>query len=331
MWLMFFIPFLVTVASAAVLIKLTPTLKLLAVPGEHRQHVYATPMVGGIAMMLGLFSGFVVFNQPATGLLIFLVMICVVGAIDDRYALPSWSRFLAQGVASYGLIQLTGVQLSSLGILFSTKELILGSWATPITIFATIGVINALNMSDGLDGLAGSMAATVLSAILVSGSSDVSLILVTLSSIAGFLVWNLRVTRPQAKIFMGDAGSTMLGLLLAYLLISYSQTPTGITPVTALWLLALPLVDAVAVLIARPLLGRSPFSADRMHYHHQLQDIGFSVNKTLIIAVVLQAFMAGLGILLWKNEVNENLQLSVFLGLFTIYLVYLYRSSVNKT
>ena len=331
MWLMLFIPFLVTVVSAAVLIKLAPTLQLLAVPGEHRQHAYATPMVGGIAMMLGLFSGFLVFNEPATGLLIFLVMICVVGVVDDRYALPSWSRFLAQGVASYGLIQLTGVQLNSLGILFSTQELVLGPWATPVTIFATIGVINALNMSDGLDGLAGSMAATVLLAILISGSSDVSLILVALSSIVGFLVWNLRVARSQAKIFMGDAGSTMLGLLIAYLLISYSQAPTGITPVTALWLLAIPLVDAVAVLIARPLLGRSPFSADRMHYHHQLQDIGCSVNKTLIIAVVLQAFMAGVGIVLWKNEVNENLQLSVFLGLFTTYLVYLYRSSVNKT
>lgn len=329
-WFLFIIPFVVSLVSAAVLIQLAAPLKLLALPGEHRLHCRATPMVGGIAMMLGLVSAFVVLNAPSISLLSCLVIICIVGALDDRYALPSWSRFLAQGIVSYLLIQLTGVQLNSLGILFSSQELILGTWSIPVTIFAMIGVINAINMSDGLDGLAGSMTIIVLLGLLISGNSKLSLILAALSSIVGFLAWNLRIGRSQATIFMGDAGSTMLGLLLAYILIDCSQSPSGVTPVTALWLLAIPLIDAVAVLVVRPLRGSSPFRADRMHYHHQLQDRGLSVNKTLITAIALQAAFAGIGIALWKNQVNENLQLSAFLCLFSLYIVRLYRFSSNN-
>lgn len=317
------------IVSAYCLARVAPCLKLLAVPGEHRLHQAPTPMVGGLAVYIGLLIGWAFIDVMSSGLLICLSLICYVGALDDRYSLPSWSRFIAQGVIVYLMIKLTGVQLNSLGVLFSDHELSLGAWSVPMTIFATIGVINAVNMSDGLDGLAGSLVLTALLALLFVSLQEATLILTAIFSLVGFLFWNLRVGRERATIFMGDAGSTMLGLLLSYLLIKYSQNSDGIRPVTALWLLALPLIDAVAVLVVRPLRGKSPFQADRLHYHHQLLDKRLSANKVLLVVIVMQVIFAMIGLLLWKNQINENVQLILFLSIFCCYVVRLWRFSVD--
>ena len=321
--------FIVVCLASYGLARIAPRLKLLALPGAHRKHKEATPMVGGIAIYVGFLVGWILFEVPSTELLICLSLICFVGVLDDRYSLPSWLRFLAQGIVTYLMIKLTGVQLNSLGILFTSEELRLGAWSIAMTIFATIGVINAVNMSDGLDGLAGSLVLLVLIALLCINRIDVSLILVSVFSVMGFLFWNLNVGRSRASIFMGDAGSTMLGFLLAYLLIKSSQMPASIQPVTALWLLALPLVDAVAVLLVRPLRGKSPFKADRMHYHHQLLDKKLAVNQVLVVALFIQVLLIGLGLFLLNGNVSENGQLIAFLLLFFIYVVRLFKFSAK--
>ncbi len=310
---------LTTLLSALILAYFAQDMKLLAHPGEHRLHRVATPMVGGIAIYLGILAGFVLIDGSFALLLPALLFLCLVGVADDRYKLPSWSRFLAQSIAIYAMIKLTGVKLTTLGYLTPNSEVLLGSWSTPMTLFAVIGVINAVNMSDGHDGLAGSLILVVLLGLLYAGA-DTGIVQISIAAIVGFLVLNLRVFRPRAKIFMGDAGSTMLGLLLAYLLIKHSQVTSGIWPVTALWLLALPLIDAVAVLIVRPLRGQSPFSADRIHYHHQLVDRGVSINAAVIVAVLIQSGFIVFGLWAWKVGVAGHLQLIAFLIIFACYL-----------
>ena len=324
------VSFSVCCISVFLLARFADKLSLIDKPSEHRQHKIETPMVGGLAMFLGLASGYLLFNQLSVGLLFCLFLICLLGAVDDRLQLPSWLRFICQGLITYLMINLTGIELQSLGILFSNQELLLQNWSVPITIFATIGVINALNMSDGLDGLAGCLTLIVLVALLSISGFQSPLIILSIAMLVGFLVWNLRVKRKQAYVFMGDAGSTMLGFLLSVLLISYSQTESGFMPVTALWLLALPLVDAVGVHIVRPMRGQSPFKADRLHYHHQLIDMGFSVNKTLIFVLVVQSILILIGLSLWKFNVNENSQLIGFLLFFFCYLIHLFRFSKNE-
>lgn len=322
--LSYFSVFITTALLVLVLAKWAPKLQLLAIPGEHRQHQKPTPMVGGLAIFGGLLVS-LIFDTSHLALFTCLSLLCCVGALDDRYALPSWSRFLVQGVAAYLMIRLTGVSLVSLGNLLSPDAtVLLGRWSTAMTIFAVIGVINAVNMSDGLDGLAGSLIGLALVALLIFGHPSPNFIGVSLAAIAGFLIWNLRVGRASARVFMGDAGSTMLGLLLAYLLIRFSQTEAGIAPITALWLMALPLIDAVAVLIVRPLRGKSPFAADRAHYHHQLLDRGLSVNRTLIIAVTLQAAFVVLGLIFHNLGTAEFIQLRLFLFIFVAYLASLF-------
>lgn len=325
-WGLLSLVLIITSPAVYLLSKFSAKLGLLAEPGEHRLHKTVTPMVGGIAIYLGLMVGMLLIDSSYSSLLPSLFLMCAVGALDDRYNLPSSARFLAQGLAAYLMITLSDLALVDLGYLFSPDQRILLSpiGSTILTIFACIGVINAVNMSDGLDGLAGSLVFLVLLSLLLLGHPSQGLLLISLSAIAGFLVWNIRIGRPQAKAFMGDAGSTMLGLLLAYLLIEYSQVSNGIWPVTALWLLALPLIDAVAVLIVRPMRGRSPFSADRIHYHHQLVDRGISVNLSLIIALVLQSVFVLIGIALWRIRLADHLQLAIFLGLFLLYVARLY-------
>ena len=311
------------------LIKLAPRLGLIALPSGHRQHLDATPMVGGIALYTGILLGIVILDKPYVSLTPSLLLMCIVGVLDDRYKLPSWCRLVAQAIAAYLMIQLTGIQLFDLGYLFTSNKLVLlgDVGIVVMTVFASVGVINAINMSDGLDGLAGALVFAVLLCLLLMGHPAQGLIIASLSALAGFLVWNLRVGRKSATVFMGDAGSTMLGLLLAALLIQYSQEEAGMLPVTALWLLALPLIDAVAVLIVRPLRKRSPFTADRMHYHHQLLDRGFSANAVVLVLIALQLMFIGIGVFALKIEIAEHLQLYAFLSFFVVYLLYLYKSS----
>lgn len=325
--------FSATLMAAYLLSKLAPSLGLLALPGEHRQHQKATPMVGGIAIFLGILVGVVIDDFSFESLLPSLFLMCLVGALDDRFKLPSWSRFIAQGLAAYIMIRFTGEVLVDLGYIFSndSKILLNQGWSSVMTIFACVGVINAINMSDGLDGLAGSLVLILLVVLLVIGHPAQGLIVAAAGAVAGFLCWNVRVGRSQATIFMGDAGSMMLGLLLAYLLVQHSQSDDGILPVTALWLLALPLIDAVAVLIVRPLRGRSPFAADRIHYHHQLLDRGLSVNTTLLMAISLQLVFVVVGVLMWRGDVAEDVQLLIFLLLFSSYAARLYYFSGKRS
>lgn len=327
---MLILVFVITAISAYLLSRTANLLGLIAHPGEHRLHQQSTPLVGGIAIFIGLVAGYFLMTPDYANLLPGLALLCVVGALDDRFKLPSWTRFLAQGVAACLMIKLTGMQLTNLGSLVSDNDVLLHRWSIALTVFATIGVINAINMSDGLDGLAGCLVVLVLMALLLCNTTDRALIYISIASISGFLVWNLRIFRQYASMFMGDAGSTVLGLILAYLLITTTQQADinsliNLAPVTALWFLALPLFDAVAVLLVRPLRGQSPFSADRIHYHHLLLDAGLSVNQVLVTALFVQAIFIVTGCVMGYFGLAEKLQFVAFLLCFVGYFLILLR------
>ena len=331
-WVNLIFVFVAALVVTALLARIAARLRLVAVPGEHRHHQAPTPMVGGLGIFAGLALGILCWSPANMGLLACLAILCFVGMLDDQITLPSWSRFVVQGGVAYLMIELTGVRLESLGFLASADhEVELGAWSTAMTVFATIGVINAVNMSDGMDGLAGSLVALSLAVLLFITNTSVNLIWISIASVLGFLVFNLRIGRAQAKVFMGDAGSTMLGFLLAYLLIQASQQRAGFPPAVALWVLALPLIDAVSVLIVRPLRGRSPFDADRVHYHHIILDRGLSVNQTLALILAIQILCAVAGVWMFRFGIQEHLILLLFLVVFAFYLIALYRYTGLKT
>lgn len=298
-----------TAGNIAMLIPLSHRLNLLDIPEGHKTHSLHTPLVGGIGMYLVIF--FMVWVKgpwPDVSdyrlLMLVAGVVVLLGAIDDYRHLSFKVRFLVQTVAATLLCYETGLRIDSLGNLLGLGEIPLGVFSLPFTVFALVGAMNAKNMIDGLDGLAGGIALVCLAALAVistlSGKPDsLAMLLILMAAVAGFLVFNLRLPgRAHAHAFLGDAGSMMLGLVIAYFLIHFAQGDQRImSPVIALWLFALPLLDVFVVMLRRYQAGRSLFKPSRDHFHHRLMKAGFSVGQTAAILISAQVVFCLIGVL----------------------------------
>lgn len=323
--------FLATLAALEALRRNAGRLGLISCPGAHRHHDRPTPLVGGLGIFIGIVLGiwFLPIPQEARlGILGAGMVLVGMGVWDDMREVSFAARFVAQAVAVALLAFIADVSLRHLGAIFiSEHSLALGRWGVALTIVAAVGVINAVNMSDGLDGLAGGLSVVTCVALLIAsviaGNLDyVPLLGIAVAALAAFLLYNARIAGfRSARLYLGDAGSLFIGFLLAWFLIALTQGEQQvIRPVTALWVFALPLCDAVAALMRRPLQGRSPFHADRTHYHHYLRDFGLSVNQTVLVSVLLAAALAGVGLFCEYRNVPETAMFYGFLVLFAGYL-----------
>ena len=320
--------YVLTVAIIIILMPVAIQFGLLAKPGKHRHHESPTPLIGGIAIFVSVIATCKLFSVPLPGsLLSAMGLVIVFGAADDKWELPFLLRFVIQGVSAVILIE-GGLLLNNLGYLFSSELFTLGRWSYVLTVFAIVGVINAVNMIDGLDGLVGSVIVVSLLFVIyllysAGITNSISISLIVLSAVVGFLLFNLRfLNRKPAKVFMGDAGSMMLGVFIAWLLISNSQGPNlAFPPVVALWLLALPLFDTVGVMLRR--LGRkqSPFHSDRLHTHHLLLNIGLSVNQVLLLMLSMAIALGIVGIMGYQYGISDQVMFMLFFGLFVVYII----------
>ncbi|MCB2264177.1 MAG: undecaprenyl-phosphate alpha-N-acetylglucosaminyl 1-phosphate transferase [Candidatus Thiosymbion ectosymbiont of Robbea hypermnestra] len=298
-------------------------------PGGRKTHRHPTPLVGGIAMFVAFAFSALMLNIPLFSyrmLFAGLLLLVVVGAIDDLHELPASCRFVAQILA--GLLMTLGgnVVLVDLGYLILPDSLLsLGNLAVPVTVFAMVGVINALNMADGIDGLAASL---VLIAIIALGiviawsggdTRDIDMLGLLGAVLLAFLVFNLRAGR-RTSVFMGDAGSLSLGFVLVWFLVALSQGEQRLlAPVTALWLFALPLIDTVSIMTRRILHGRSPFRADRGHFHHILLAAGFRPKQVLVLMLLSALTTAGIGLVGHFLGVPEHWMFLGFVCLFALH------------
>ncbi len=308
-------PLVALVGTALLILLLRPIASatgLVDVPNERKSHLSPTPLVGGLAIFVGLSFAFLLVGVDYTALsarqiLSFFgggLLLVVIGVIDDYLDLSPAIRFVAQILASLLMIFGAGVVLSDLGGMTVSGELLtLGILAVPFTVFATLGVVNALNMCDGLDGLSGTLALVSLSGLMAAvwlwgGAADTALLPVLGAAILGFLLFNLRLPgRDRAVIFMGDAGSMFLGFALTWFAVQLSQGDARvIKPSAALWFLMLPIMDTVAMMLRRLMKGRSPFAPDREHLHHVFLLAGFSVNETVMMmgSVAVVGVLVGL-------------------------------------
>ena len=294
---------------------------LVDIPNERSSHQAPTPLIGGLAIFMSFCLGAVVavagglltVDRYTISLLSGGVLLVLVGAIDDAKDLSPMVRFGAQIIASLIMIYGGGVVLTDLGRMLSSGEVLeLGWMAVPFTVFATLGVINALNMCDGLDGLSGSLSLVSLSGLMIvasvrGGAGDTLMLALLAASIAGFLLFNLRLPgRKRASVFMGDAGSMFLGYVLTWFTITLSQGPDrAMVPAAALWFLMLPIFDTVSMMLRRILRHRSPFEADREHIHHVFLLAGFSVNETVVVMVAAALIGVGFGLLFMDMRAPE--------------------------
>jgi undecaprenyl-phosphate alpha-N-acetylglucosaminyl 1-phosphatetransferase len=335
-----FVVFLSTLLLSITIIRLfspiAVNIGLVDKPGGHKQHQGNIPVVGGIAIYLSVLIAWVLLPLLGVSTMnaIFLAssgLLFMTGLLDDRFTLSVKVRMFMQIVAALLLVY-SNVILYDFGYLLSDELFTTGVFAIPLTVLATVGVINSLNMIDGVDGLAGLVSVVIVSLLLfvsiITGSTVQALISVCIQgSVVGFLIFNMR--RPgfkKAKVFMGDAGSTLLGFMFAYLLISLSQGEGRvISPVTALWLFALPLMDTLGVMMRRIWQKKSPFSADTEHFHHLLMDAGFRVRHIVYFIATLQLILGIIGLIFFYLDIHESISFITFLIVFVLYTVIISR------
>lgn len=326
---LFLVILLALVVSAlvlALLLRLAPRTGLMDHPGERRRiHREAVPRVGGLAIFAGLLASRVV-GPPLTAAagygLAGAALLVLVGALDDRHPLGPRVRLLAQFGAGLLLTLGGGVVIPSVGDLLGTGPLVLGAWAVPFTLVAVVGLINALNMIDGIDGLAAGVTVIAMGGLLVylpPGALS-GVLLATLATLVPYLLCNLGPCPRRWKVFLGDAGSMLLGYLIVWGLIEASRAPGGLAPVTALWLVAIPLMDTLGVMGRRLFNGRHPFCPDRGHLHHRLARLFHSPRRALLVMLALALLLAGIGDAGQALAVPEALMFYLALAVFGGYL-----------
>jgi len=306
--------------------KLAPRLGLLDVARGHKMHIGAVPLVGGLGMLVGLMAALTVLPDGLGNLPVFMtgaVLLVLTGALDDRFDLPARVRILVH-VAVATLVVMTsshGVRLETLGDFLGTGPVHLGLASVPVTVFVMVAAINAFNMLDGLDGLAGGVSLVASLGLLCfpMGALPPGLVPVV-AALAGatlaFLVFNapVRWNRP-VRTFMGDAGSTLIGYTLAVVILAASQGPSRIAaPINTVWILFVPATDLIQCFSRRIAAGRSPFSADRHHLHHELRDAGWTVTAIFSVYAVLSVVAGAVGILLERTHAPEWLSFLMLLG-----------------
>jgi UDP-GlcNAc:undecaprenyl-phosphate GlcNAc-1-phosphate transferase len=326
---------LISAASVWSLARLAPFLGIIDTPGGRKSHSHPVPLVGGIAIFLALLAAATATGMAAKApyLLFALSTIIAVGLWDDVKEVSPRLKFAIQIVASAIMIFGAGLELRTVGDLFGWRSIGLWIFAAPMTVFAIVGVVNSVNMVDGMDGLCGSLA---LMAFLwyaaVSKESGLeahfALALIFSSAIAGFLVFNLRFPWQQhARVFLGDAGSLMIGFALGWFAIDLTQGQgRTFPPIAALWVLLLPLADCVSLMIRRVAKKKSPFVADSHHIHHYLLARGFSHGQTLGTLVGVSTLFGAVGFFGWRLGVPEPALFWPFFFGFVLYHAWIKRA-----
>jgi len=297
-------------------------------PVGRKDHATPTPIVGGMAVALGSTVAAVVFGLflgGMPGLLAFAAaagLLIVVGLLDDLRDIRWPWRIAAQVLAALIMTFGAGVKVAYIGDVFGIPVDGLGWLSVPFTVFITVALINAVNMCDGVDGLAGSLvgAALLMLAMAAWYSGNVVLferLLTFVAAIVVFLAYNLRFSwQPRAQVFLGNAGSMFLGFVIAWAVLNLTQNPGHpVTPVLAPFFLVPPIIDSIAVIIRRVCHRQSPFSADRNHLHHLMLDAGFSPMQMVGVLTLFSLACGGLAAL---SQRYDWLSIGVLIVIYTL-------------
>jgi UDP-GlcNAc:undecaprenyl-phosphate GlcNAc-1-phosphate transferase len=298
------VAFAITVAFMVALRPVAASIDLVDRPDGRKRHVGDVPIVGGLAMFIGVLAGLAVFgvvSSVSVGLIFSFFLLVVIGALDDKYSVPAMVRVLVQIAAVLIMTYGSNLALTSLGNPFGLGEVLLGPFTLAATLVVAVTVINAYNLVDGVDGLAAILALIALFAVAIVGGANVIstfVALIVAASVFGFLIFNFPViaNRP-IRSFMGDAGSTLLGFTIFWVTLGVSQGNEAIiSPVVGLWFASVPVYDSLTCFVRRLKAGRSPFKPGRDHFHHTLNRGGLGVRQVLAVLAGLQFLYAVIAI-----------------------------------
>jgi len=329
--------FLITYFAIPVIIQVAKDKKLFDEPDERKVHKVVIPTLGG----LGIFAGFIIASLmgvpsgAATELQYFAaaaIVIFFLGLKDDILVLSASKKFIGQLIAAGIIIKFGNVQITNMNGF-------LGIYQIPhiasivLTLFTIIVITNSFNLIDGVDGLAGSLGllTTLVFGIYFyfAGQTVYSVLALSLAgSIIGFLIYNF----APAKIFMGDTGSLLLGLVNSILVIKFinvagnpvSTLPLEAAPAIGFAILMIPLFDTLRVFGLRILARRSPFSPDRNHIHHFLLDLGLNHRKVTLMCVV--ANIGFIAIAYFMRSLGSTVVIGLLLAMAFVFIAAIFYS-----
>jgi UDP-GlcNAc:undecaprenyl-phosphate/decaprenyl-phosphate GlcNAc-1-phosphate transferase len=318
--LAFIIAMVVTMALIPPLARAAGRLHVLDNPESRKVHSQPIPRVGGIAMMAGVVLPLCLWlpmGPTLLGYLLAAIVLFVFGTWDDRVNLGALTKISGQLIAVLIIMLVGHVSIDSMML---DERVALPHWfGFGLTLLFLLGITNAINLSDGLDGLAGGMTLLCCAALaLLAANWDVRFVetvgIVLMGATLGFLRFN---TYP-ARIFMGDVGSEFLGFSVGVLSILLTkQAATPLSTALPLLLIGLPVLDTLTVIVLRLHAGRSPFSADRHHFHHRLLDLGFDHYEVVIVVYAVQCLLL---LLAWQLRYeNDLLIVASFVGFAVLF------------
>ena len=292
-------------------------------PGGRKRHSDIVPLTGGLAITIGFFAALALsFGALADYKVLFVAIatLAVIGLLDDVGEISARSKLGVQVLAAVLMTSWGNHFLTSLGDLFGRGPIALANWAIPLTVFATVAVINGINMIDGMDGLAGGLVAVMLGffalfAFWLGEANVLKIVSVLIGAVIGFLLFNApHPWRGRRRVFMGDTGSLVLGFFVTWFTIELSQDRAdAVPPVVMLWVVGLVLFDVFTVTVRRLLQRRDPISADRAHVHHVLKRCGMSTVHTWITLLAGNALLGAIGTAGWRAGVPEHVMFAAFL------------------
>ena len=293
------VAFLIALITTPVVKNLAVKMGAVDVPKDaRRMHDHPIPRMGGLAIFLGFLLSALVFvpmTGPLRGMLLGAVIIVILGIFDDIYALGAKFKLAVQIICAL-VAALSGniiTDLSNPNVFSADLYWHLGWLSIPVTVLWIVAMTNAVNLIDGLDGLACGVSSisslTLLVISLLVGEPTVALLVAALAGgCLGFLPYNMN----PAKIFMGDTGSTFLGFVLACISVQgLFKMYTLISFVVPFLIFGLPIFDTCFAFIRRIAHGQSPMHADRSHVHHRLIDMGFSQKQAVAVLYVITAIL----------------------------------------
>lgn len=297
----FIIAIVAVVCAALVSYTTTPPVRLLAfrigaidIPTDaRRMHKKPIPRIGGLAIFAGFLVGTLVFCEPTSQLFAIWIgggILVILGILDDIFRLPAWIKLIVQ-LCVAGIAVSFGIIIEHITVF--GQDIPFGVFAIPITMIWIVGLSNAINLIDGLDGLSCGVSAitsiSIFMVMLITGDFTSALITAILTgSCFGFLPYN----RNPAKIFMGDTGALFLGYTLSIISVQgLFKLHTMLSFLVPLSIFALPIFDTLIAIIRRVIHKQSPFHPDRGHFHHKLVDMGFSHKEAVKILYAISGLM----------------------------------------
>lgn len=323
------IELLLVTALSYVLIKLLVSnakkLNLLDIPNERSHHCSIVPRGAGIGFVVAFFLSILAFKFQLFlenwYVFVSIFMVFLIGIVDDMYDVSAKLKFIVIFMAVF-LLWFYGMSIDTIGLWFGYDVGLVWWIALPFSMFALAGFTNALNLIDGLDGLAASVSIVIISFFgLIGYENDDTMVMTiasfSIASLVGFLFLNWN----PAKVFMGDSGSLTLGFIISVLAILSIKY---IHPVVILYLAAMPVLDTLIVMIRRIRRGKSPFSPDKTHIHHILvKFFENDVRRTVLFLVVLQIVFSSIGYILLDITNKDILGVIPFFALLVFVMMFL--------